>query len=153
MNIERYIQLVEQLITSKKITPDEKKRYLKLLDKLQMMKKVSPEEYENKSYIYRGKILSDIDRIIYELNRLSKQKDLKVTEPTLKKMAYQLNKDKSKRSCADLKKQITKLQLNNNITPSFYSIFESLVDEETKPSLDETIFEDNDESKVFKKSR
>ena len=87
MNIERYIQLVEQLITSKKITPDEKKRYLKLLDKLQMMKKVSPEEYENKSYIYRGKILSDIDRIIYELNRLSKQKDLKVTEPTLKKMA------------------------------------------------------------------
>ena len=68
-------------------------------------------------------------------------------------MAYQLNKDKSKRSCADLKKQITKLQLNNNITPSFYSIFESLVDEETKPSLDETIFEDNDESKVFKKGR
>ena len=48
MDIERYIQLVEQLIASKKITPDEKKRYLKLLDKLQKMKKITPIDYLNK---------------------------------------------------------------------------------------------------------
>lgn len=148
MDIERYVELVERIISSDELTSDQKRNYYMMLEKLQKMERESPKNYEDKSYCYRGKKLSEHDRILYELNRLLKYKNLDST--SFKKMAYQLSYAKTLDSYIYLKKKITKLQLKNGVSPSFYSIFESLIEEETKPSKKVKPYEEN---KVIKKSK
>lgn len=132
MDIDRYVHLVEGIISSDELTPEQKKKYYMLIEKLQKMDCVPPKNYEDKSYHFRGKELSDRERIIYELNRLLKFK--KLDSPSFKKMAYQAYYAKTKENYIYLKKKITKLQLKNGISPSFYSVFESLIEDKTKMS-------------------
>lgn len=150
MDINKYIHLVEQIIQSKKLTQEEKKKYLMLIEKLQKMTNLTPQLYEKKAYQFKDKYLTEKERIIYELNRLTKYKSIQLNPSSIKRLAYQLSRSNTKDNYTDLKKKITKLQLDNNISPSFYSVFEKLVEEETKPSMQETI---NEEEKVVKKNK
>ena len=76
MDINKYIHLVEQIIQSKKLTQEEKKKYLMLLEKLQKMTNLTPQLYEKKAYQFKDKYLTEKERIIYELNRLTKYKSI-----------------------------------------------------------------------------
>ena len=50
-----------------------------------------------------------------------------------------------------IKKEITKMQIDNNIKPSFYTVFESMIDEETKETLSDKIIREQKEKKSLKR--
>ena len=148
MDIERYVQLSEAIISAEDLSPAQKKNYYMMLEKLKRMEYILPNNYEDKSYHFKGKTLSEQERIIYELNRLLKYQ--KIDSTSIKKLAYQLSNKKSLENYNDIKKKITKLQLENGVTPCFYSIFESLIEEETKSSMEKRLY---NEEKVITKNK
>ena len=149
MDKEKYIKLIERIIYSEKLSPEEKKYYIMMLETIKNMDVKDANDYEQKSYMVGGRKLTDKERILYELNYLKKiGKEDK--ERIIKKYAYQLNSNKTKSNYDRLKKEITKLQLENNIKPRFYSVFESMLNEETEESIDDIVIR---QTKEVKKTR
>ena len=94
-------------------------------------------DYEQMLYMINGRKLTDKERILYELSFLNLDPEM---ELLVKKYAYRLKHNSNNKTNIDkLKKSITKLQMKNHIKPGFYSVFESLIDDETKETVDEAV--------------
>lgn len=137
MDINRYVKLIEQIIKCKRVSDDDKKRYLRLLKLIENLNTDQLNDYEQMLYMINGRKLTDKERILYELSFLNLDPEM---ELQVKKYAYRLKHNSNNKTNIDkLKKSITKLQMKNNIKPGFYSVFESLIDDETKETVDEAV--------------
>lgn len=137
MDINRYVKLIEQIIKCKRVSDDDKKRYLRLLKLIENLNTNQLNDYEQMLYMINGRKLTDKERILYELSFLNLDPEM---ELLVKKYAYRLKHNSNNKTNIDkLKKSITKLQMKNNIKPGFYSVFESLIDDETKETVDEAV--------------
>ena len=137
MDINRYVKLIEQIIKCKRVSDDDKKRYLRLLKLIENLNTDQLNDYEQMLYMINGRKLTDKERILYELSFLNLDLGM---ESLVKKYAYRLKHNSNNKTNIDkLKKSITKLQMKNNIKPGFYSVFESLIDDETKETVDEAV--------------
>ena len=137
MDTNRYVKLIEQIIKCKRVSDDDKKRYLRLLKLIENLNTEQLNDYEQMLYMINGRKLTDKERILYELSFLNLDPEM---ELLVKKYAYRLKHNSNNKTNIDkLKKSITKLQMKNNIKPSFYSVFESLIDDETKETVDEAV--------------
>lgn len=137
MDINRYVKLIEQIIKCKRVSDDDKKRYLRLLKLIENLNTDQLNDYEQMLYMINGRKLTDKERILYELSFLNLDPEM---ELLVKKYAYRLKHNSNNKTNIDkLKKSITKLQMKNNIKPGFYSVFESLIDDETKETVDEAV--------------
>lgn len=137
MDINRYVKLIEQIIKCKRVSDDDKKEYIRLLKLIENLNTDQLNDYEQMLYMINGRKLTDKERILYELSFLNLDPEM---ELLVKKYAYRLKHNSNNKTNIDkLKKSITKLQMKNNIKPSFYSVFESLIDDETKETVDEAV--------------
>jgi len=137
MDINRYVKLIEQIIKCKRVSDDDKKEYIRLLKLIENLNTDQLNDYEQMLYMINGRKLTDKERILYELSFLNLDPEM---ELQVKKYAYRLKHNSNNKTNIDkLKKSITKLQMKNNIKPSFYSVFESLIDDETKETVDEAV--------------
>ena len=138
MDTNRYVKLIEQIINCKRIADADKKGYIKLLKLIENLNTDQLNDYEQMLYMINGRKLTDRERILYELSFLNlNDPEMKLL---VKKYAYRLKHNSNNKTNIDkLKKSITKLQMQNNIKPGFYSVFESLIDDETKETVDEAV--------------
>lgn len=137
MDINRYVKLIEQIIKCKRVSDDDKKGYIRLLKLIENLNTDQLNDYEQMLYMINGRKLTDKERILYELSFLNLDPEM---ELLVKKYAYRLKHNSNNKTNIDkLKKSITKLQMKNNIKPGFYSVFESLIDDETKETVDEAV--------------
>lgn len=137
MDINRYVKLIEQIIKCKRVSDDDKKEYIRLLKLIENLNTDQLNDYEQMLYMINGRKLTDKERILYELSFLNLDPEM---ELLVKKYAYRLKHNSNNKTNIDkLKKSITKLQMKNNIKPGFYSVFESLIDDETKETVDEAV--------------
>lgn len=137
MDINRYVKLIEQIIKCKRVSDDDKKEYIRLLKLIENLNTDQLNDYEQMLYMINGRKLTDKERILYELSFLNLDPEM---ELLVKKYAYRLkHNSNNKNNIDELKKSITKLQMKNNIKPGFYSVFESLIDDETKETVDEAV--------------
>ena len=137
MDINRYVKLIEQIIKCKRVSDDDKKEYIRLLKLIENLNTDQLNDYEQMLYMINGRKLTDKERILYELSFLHLDPEM---ELLVKKYAYRLKHNSNNKTNIDkLKKSITKLQMKNNIKPGFYSVFESLIDDETKETVDEAV--------------
>lgn len=138
MDTNRYVKLIEQIINCKRISDVDKKEYIRLLRLIENLDTDQLNNYEQMLYMINGRKLTDRERILYELSFLNlNDPEMKLL---VKKYAYRLKHNSNDKTNTDkLKKSITKLQIKNNIKPCFYSVFESLIDDETKDTIDEVV--------------
>ena len=137
MDTNRYVKLIEQIIKCKRISDADKKGYIRLLKLIENLNTDQLNDYEQMLYMINGRKLTDKERILYELSFLNLDPEM---ELLVKKYAYRLKHNSNNKTNIDkLKKSITKLQMQNNIKQGFYSVFESLIDDETKETVDEAV--------------
>lgn len=149
MDKDKYVSLIEKILACKKLSVEEKKEYIRLLEIIKNMDEEKASEYEQRSYMLGKRKLTDKERLLYELNYIN-SKDIKDKERIIKKYAYQLNSSRTKYNYDKLKKKITRLQLANKIPPRFYSVFESMIDDATKESIDDIVIR---QTRELKKTR
>ena len=149
MDKDKYVSLIEKILACKKLSVEEKKEYIRLLEIIKNMDEEKASEYEQRSYMLGKRKLTDKERLLYELNYIN-SKDIKDKERIIKKYAYQLNSSRTKYNYDKLKKKITRLQLANKIPPRFYSVFESMIDDATKESIDDIVIK---QTRELKKTR
>ena len=136
LNVDEYVALV--LTTN--MSEIDKIKYLKILYSIKNYSKEQLETLEDKIYMIDKRPLSDIERIICEINYLhayykSKGKDL--TE--IRKLYYKIRGIKgNKEELNKIKKYITKLQIDNSLPIRFYNSYLDLLEEIRKQNRRKT---------------
>ena len=145
MESSKYIEYIKTILDSENISNEDKLKYLKMIQKIRKMSYNDSLMYEKKSYRLGGKSLSNKDMIKYELNSLNDEYKLNsLPDLEIRKIAYLLNKSCSSEDIDRIKKRITELQLKSGISPRFYSVFESIL---------EDLIEKEKENKLTKEKR
>lgn len=135
---EDYVTTIMRIIGDSDLTKNEKLGYIYLLELAKKRTIKNPKSMEDKSYTINGKTLSDRKRLYYELSRLYEIEDENV-RTKVRKILYQLERQKNPNSIEIAKVKTTKLQIKNGFTPTFYTVFQdivnSLIEEEKKHSF------------------
>lgn len=135
---EDYVTTIMRIIGDSDLTKNEKLGYIYLLELAKKRTIKDPKSMEDKSYTINGKTLSDRKRLYYELSRLYEIEDENVRTKA-RKILYQLERQKNPNSIEIAKVKTTKLQIKNGFTPTFYTVFQdivnSLIEEEKKHSF------------------
>lgn len=151
MNKKKYYEYIKSIIESPNLTEKDATNLLRLVELLRVIGKNDPKDIEDQSYKIGDAKLSENEKIIYELNYLyDTLKEEKDTESLIKKIAYQMKEDNSSNDYDPIKEQITMMQLDNDITPRFYSVFDSIINK----NLQKKNIDFNEEDKVaYKRGR
>ena len=137
MDKNEYVRLVELIISSEDIPEEEKMTYLQILDIVKKAKSNDLKNYEDSTYTTRGKVISDEDRINYEINRIYKTaledyimggEETKEIELALKKLAYRNDQPKkTSKEKQEIKKELTIMQIYKGLSHRFFTAFPDVV--------------------------
>ena len=126
-------EYVRMILTSN--LPDELKiSYIKTLNFIRNYSEEQLQEIEDKIYTLNEKTLTENERMLYEINYLySYFKDRNLDLTKLRKLYYNLKGiGKNEKEIKRIKRDITKLQLENNLKIRFYNSYMDLLDETKK---------------------
>ena len=136
LNVDEYVALV--LTTN--MSEIDKIKYLKILYSIKNYSKEQLETLEDKIYMIDKRPLSDIERIICEINYLHayyKNKGKDLTE--IRKLYYKIRGIKgNKEELNKRKRYITKLQIDNSLPIRFYNSYLDLLEEIRKQNRRKT---------------
>lgn len=133
---DEYVTIITKMLEDSTLTKKEKIGYLSLLECI-LEKKEDAKYLEDRSYTINGKTLSEKERVIYELNHLYQSVGDDIASE-LRQILYAFQKKKGKDYISNAKQKITKLQIQKGIKPTFYTIFEELMQsfqKKEKPSF------------------
>lgn len=149
MDNNKYIDYLKMILDSDNISEEDKLKYLKMIQKIRLMNYNDTLMFEKKSYKVGDKYLNDKDMIKYELNYLND--DLKLSslsDVEVRKIAYLLSKSTSSDDLDGIKKKITELQLKYGISPRFYSVFESVLEDVIAKEREKKLTDNNRRAKI-----
>ena len=126
MDYSKYIEYLKLLISEDNINNKSITGYIKMLDIARVKSEEELKIIEDRVFTINGIVLSDKERIYYELNSLLNNKNIKNNNylKVIKKIMYKLDKNSIYFSdYSDIKSDIMSIQINNSIDTKFYGTY------------------------------
>lgn len=130
MKQKKLFALLEPIMSSDKISDDEKRIYLQMGQLLQKIPVGKIKEYEDQIFRVHEKTLSEKERITYTINELaSLVEDEEIDQ--LKLLSYRTKKcqEKEEDTLSSIKTEISKIQCNHGIMPNFITTYTNVIEE------------------------
>ena len=129
-----YLNTISCILENDNLMDNEKAIYIKMADIVETFSNEELKSYEERSYIHKGKVLTDKERVSYETTRLYKnmnskpELDKNFVDEQIKRLVYIYERqNKHGNDLQEAKEKITELQIALGIKPKFYTTFPNVL--------------------------
>ena len=136
---KEYLNTIRSILNNKQLGDSEKVAYIRMAEIVDNFTTDELIDYEDRSYTHKGKVLTDKERVSYELTQIYKKMiktpdlDESFVDDLVKRLLYIIERNgKHDDNYQDSKDRITELQVALDMKPKFYTAFPNVLDSVVK---------------------